>query len=212
MWNYLIAKEEAASNSLTDHNKIVLVSTLLDQSAAMWYEQIMADYVEYQQMAGQAQKQGQPVLAYTSPLLDLDTFLSAFLQQFEDQRHRTHQALQEELEVCYLQQGQRPRQWREDHLDWPSLQSTTGNSSSHHQSSGANNNTSRSTGALQQQQQPSRNANQWHLRNGNWRPWGAPAQQPRTPTPAANTGVVPIDINAANAAMRLFGGSTAGIG
>ncbi|VDC03845.1 unnamed protein product [Peniophora sp. CBMAI 1063] len=49
--NYLVAEEEAAGNPLTGHNKIVLVSTLLDQSAAMWYEQIMADYAEYRQMA-----------------------------------------------------------------------------------------------------------------------------------------------------------------
>ena len=36
--NYLVAEEEAANNPLTDHNKILLVSTLLDQSATMWYE------------------------------------------------------------------------------------------------------------------------------------------------------------------------------
>ncbi|VDC06995.1 unnamed protein product, partial [Peniophora sp. CBMAI 1063] len=82
--NYLVAEEEAAGNPLTDHNKIVLVSTLLDQSAAMWYEQIMADYAEYRQRAGQAQQQGHPVPPYTGPLLDLNTFSQAFLQQFED--------------------------------------------------------------------------------------------------------------------------------
>ncbi|VDC06326.1 unnamed protein product, partial [Peniophora sp. CBMAI 1063] len=67
--NYLVAEEEAAGNPLTDHNKIVLVSTLLDQSAAMWYEQIMAEYAEYRRMALQAQQQGHPVPAYTGPLV-----------------------------------------------------------------------------------------------------------------------------------------------
>ncbi|VDC03959.1 unnamed protein product [Peniophora sp. CBMAI 1063] len=84
MRNYLVAEEEAAGNPLTDHNKIVLVSMLLDQSTAMWYEQIMAEYAEYRQMADRAQQQGQPVPACTGPLLDLDTFWSTFLQQFKD--------------------------------------------------------------------------------------------------------------------------------
>ncbi|VDC02147.1 unnamed protein product [Peniophora sp. CBMAI 1063] len=66
--NYLVTGEEAAGNPLSNHVKIVLVSMLLNQSAAMWYEQIMADYAEYWQMADQVQH----------------TFLAMFLQQFED--------------------------------------------------------------------------------------------------------------------------------
>ncbi|VDC04060.1 unnamed protein product [Peniophora sp. CBMAI 1063] len=239
MRNYLVAEEEeAAGNPLTDHNKIVLVSTLLDQSVAMWYEQIMAEYAEYRRMALQAQQQGHPVPAYTGPLVDLDTFSQAFLQQFEDvdiqktaiakiqsmqqgaqsAEVHTRQSLKPAIRDKVNGQGKhRPdtlqgwyedavlfdRQWREDHPDRPSSQSTTGNSSSRNQLTGTNNNTSRSTGAWQQQQ-PLRNANQGQPRNGNWHPWGTPAQQSRAPAPAANTGVVPMDIDTANAAMACY--------
>ncbi|VDC02312.1 unnamed protein product [Peniophora sp. CBMAI 1063] len=99
------------------------------------------------------------------------------------------------------------RQYREDQLDRAlarkSSQPATGNTSARNQSAGANNNTGRPTGGSQQQQAP-RNANQWQPRNGNWRPWGAPAQQQRAPAPAAKTGVVSMDIDAANAAMACY--------
>ncbi|VDC06999.1 unnamed protein product [Peniophora sp. CBMAI 1063] len=239
--NYLVAEEEAAGNPLTVHNKIVLVSTLLDQSAAM------------------CPAAGATTPAYTGPLLNLDMFLQAFLQHFEDvdiqktaiAKIQSMQQGAQSVEVHTRQfkdwagrtgfnntalielykkslkpairdkvngQGKHcldtlqgwyedavlfDRQWREDHPDRPSLQSTTGNSSSRNQSAGANNNTGRSTGAWQQQQ-PLRNANQGQPRNGNWRPWGAPAQQLRAPALAANTGMVPMDIDAANVAMVCY--------
>ena len=66
------------------------------------------------------------------------------------------------------------------------------------QSNGANN----SSGQPARGQQ--RNANQSQPRNGNWCPWGAPQQQARAPAPAANTGVVPMDIDAANAAFACY--------
>ena len=77
--NYLTAEEQAANNALTDENKIILVSTLLDQSAAMWYEQVLDGYRTYQRAHA-----ANPTLAYTGPLTGLDVFLKAFLEQFED--------------------------------------------------------------------------------------------------------------------------------
>ncbi|VDC02638.1 unnamed protein product [Peniophora sp. CBMAI 1063] len=98
-------------------------------------------------------------------------------------------------------------QYCEDQLDCAlarkSSQLATGNTSSRNQSASANNNTGQPAGGSQQQQAP-RNANQWQPRNGNWCPWGTPAQQQRAPAPAANTGVVPMDIESANAAMACY--------
>ena len=79
MINYLIAEEQVANNTLTDEQKIVLVSTLLDQSTAMWYEQVLSGY-----RAWERAHTADPTILYTGPLTDLEAFLKNFLEQFED--------------------------------------------------------------------------------------------------------------------------------
>lgn len=77
--NYLNAEQNAANNVLNDDRKIIITSTLLDQSAAMWYEQIVIEHerflIEYA---------ADNTLVYTGPLRSLDIFLHEFLRQFED--------------------------------------------------------------------------------------------------------------------------------
>lgn len=248
--NYLIAEERAAGNVLTEENKIIMTSTLLEQSAAMWYEQIRDDYEAY------ARAHNNTSAGYTGPLQDFNTLAQAFLAQFEDvdiqktaiariqsmqqgaQSAEVHTRLFKDwaghtgfndtaLIELYKKslkpairdkvngQGKhRPdtlqgwyddavlfdRQWREDHPDRLTSQPATGNTSSRSQSNGTSNNSGQSTRGQQQ----SRNANQTQPRNGNWRPWSTPQQQARTPAPTANTGVVPMDIDAANAAFACY--------
>ena len=249
--NYLTAEQQAASNVLTDENKIILVSTLLDQSAAMWYEQVLDGYRTYQRAHA-----ANPTLAYTGPLTGLDVFLQAFLEQFEDvdiqktaifkvqsmqqgaQSAEVHtrlfrdwaghtgfndpalielykKSLKPAIRDKVNGQGKhRPttlqgwyedavlfdRQWREDH---PGFDRAAGNTNTRTQSGGTQNNSGQPTRGQQQQQQP-RNANQQQPRNGNWRPWGTAQQPARAPAPAANTGVIPMDIDAANAAFACY--------
>lgn len=76
VWNYLTAEERDAGNTLSEIVKIVLTSTLLEQSVAMWYEQVNNDY--------QAYLNDPNATGYNGPLSDIDTFLQAFLEQFED--------------------------------------------------------------------------------------------------------------------------------
>ena len=85
------------------------------------------------------------------------------------------------------------RQWREDQLE---KGISRGGNNASQQSSAPR--------TQPQQQQPARNANQQQPRNGNWRPWGAPQQAARTSAPTGNTGVVPMDIDAANAAFACY--------
>lgn len=76
--NYLIAEERAAGNMLTEENKIIMTSTLLEQSAAMWYEQVRDDFEEY------SRAHNNTSVGYTGPLQDFNTLAQAFLAQFED--------------------------------------------------------------------------------------------------------------------------------
>ena len=249
--NYLTAEEQAANNALTDENKIILVSTLLDQSAAMWYEQVLSSYRTWERA-----HQADPTITYTGPLTDLEAFLKAFLEQFEDvdikktaifkvqsmqqgaQSAEVHtrlfrdwaghtgfndpalielykKSLKPAIRDKVNGQGKhRPttlqgwyedavlfdRQWREDH---PGFDRAAGNTNTRTQSGGTQNNSGQPTRG-QQQQQPPRNTNQQQPRNGNWRPWGTAQQPARAPAPAANTGVVPMDIDAANAAFACY--------
>ena len=249
--NYLTAEEQAANNALTDENKIILVSTLLDQSAAMWYEQVLDGYRTYQRAHA-----ANPTLAYTGPLTGLDVFLQAFLEQFEDvdiqktaifkvqsmqqgaQSAEVHtrlfrdwaghtgfndpalielykKSLKPAIRDKVNGQGKhRPttlkgwyedavlfdRQWREDH---PGFDRAAGNTNTRTQSGGTQNNSGQPTRGQQPQQSP-RKANQQQQRNSNWRPWGTAQQPARAPAPAANTGVIPMDIDAANAAFACY--------
>ena len=60
---------------LTDKVKILMISMLLEQSAAMWYKQIFNDYQVYL---------NNTILGYTGRFVSLDAFLKAFLEQFQD--------------------------------------------------------------------------------------------------------------------------------
>ena len=92
------------------------------------------------------------------------------------------------------------RQWREDQDERRNSRSTT-TPRTNTTTTPRNNNSSNNSPAPPSNQSQPRNPNQWQPRNG-WRPWGAPQQSaPRAPAPVTNTntGVVPMDIDAANA-------------
>ena len=76
--NYLSAHATEGID-LPDERQITIIATFMDQAAAMWYEQVVKKFQEWQQ-----QHAIDPSLRYEGPLRDTSVFLEALLQQFED--------------------------------------------------------------------------------------------------------------------------------
>ncbi|KZV58890.1 hypothetical protein PENSPDRAFT_695697 [Peniophora sp. CONT] len=77
--NYIFAQEKQTGVTLGDVDRIMMLSTFLDQSAAMWYKQEVKKAEKWE-----AEVVHDPTLVYTGALRNLDHFTDALLKQFED--------------------------------------------------------------------------------------------------------------------------------
>ncbi|KZV58986.1 hypothetical protein PENSPDRAFT_695564, partial [Peniophora sp. CONT] len=77
--NYIFAQEKQTGVTLGDVNRIMMLSTFLDQSAAMWYEQEVKKLGIWEREIVL-----DPALPYTGALRNLDHFTDALLKQFEN--------------------------------------------------------------------------------------------------------------------------------
>ncbi|KZV59045.1 hypothetical protein PENSPDRAFT_695498 [Peniophora sp. CONT] len=77
--NYIFAQEKQTGVTLGDVDRIMMLSTFLDQSAAMWYEQEVKKAKKWE-----AEVVHDPTLVYTGTLRNLDHFTDTLLKQFGD--------------------------------------------------------------------------------------------------------------------------------
>ncbi|KZV59116.1 hypothetical protein PENSPDRAFT_695420 [Peniophora sp. CONT] len=77
--NYIFAQEKQTGVTLGDVDHIMMLSTFLHQSAAMWYEQEVKKAEKWE-----ADVMNDPTLVYTGALRNLDHFTDTLLKQFED--------------------------------------------------------------------------------------------------------------------------------
>lgn len=77
--NYIFVQERQTGTRLSDVDHILMISTFLDQSAAMWYEQEVHKLGVWEREVAL-----DPTLIYTGAMLNVDRFTDTLLKQFED--------------------------------------------------------------------------------------------------------------------------------